>query len=218
MHVLDEQGARRAFAAVIDQFRDDTDTYVGLATDGRYDAERLALLREALDEASSAGVEVKIFISPIHALLIETMDRMGIAALYAQWKRDLVAMIEGVNQAHPSSQPIQLWDFGDYNTVNTERVPRPGDAAPMRGYWEPSHYRREIGDLVLARMLGRGAAALPDDFGVLLTPDTIERQEGRIRVARAAYRAANGADIETLVEGRPGPVIASEAIPASARW
>jgi hypothetical protein len=40
-----------------------------------------------------------------------------------------------------------------------------------------------------------------------------------MRAAQAAYRAGHAADIESLVEGSPTPVIASEGAPASAdRW
>lgn len=215
-----EPGSRPAFAAVIDQFRDDDETFAGLAADGRYDAERLDMLRDALIDASSRSIEIKIFISPIHVLLIETMHRMGIAALYEQWKRDLVDMVEQINVEGRAAVPIQVWDFGDYNSITTEDVPQPGQEARMRWYWEPSHYRREVSELVLARMLDdENARDLPEDFGVLLTPQTIDLHSRRMRAAQAAYRAGHAADIESLVEDSPAPVIASEGVPASAdRW
>lgn len=215
-----ERGPRPAFAAVIDQYRDDDETFAGLAADGRYDAERLDMLRDALILASGRGVEIKIFISPIHVLLIETMERMGIASLYEQWKRHLVAMVEQVNGQGRLAAPIQVWDFGDYNSITTEAVPPAGQSARMRWYWEPSHYRREVSELVLARIMGdQDAPGLPDDFGVLLTPQTIDLHSRRMRAAQAAYRAGHGADLELLAGDGPTPVIASKGAPASAnRW
>lgn len=218
LHVLDP-GSRQAFAAVLDQYRTDSETYAGLAKDRDYDEDRLDMLRDALIEASSRGIEIKIFLSPIHVLLIETMDRMGIAALYEQWKRDLVAMVDEINVTYEPAMPIQVWDFGDYNTITTEEVPGPGQAAQMRWYWEPSHYRSAVSDLMLARMLDDGGADLPEDFGVLLTPQTVDRQSRRMRAAQAAYRATHAADIDTLVARRSTEVLASEGAPATtARW
>jgi hypothetical protein len=73
-------------------------------------------------------------------------------------------------------RPIPLGDFSGYNSMTTEPVPPSGDTTSrMKWYWESSHYRKELGDLVLDRLLeyeGTGRA-IPVDFGILLTRDNL---------------------------------------------
>jgi hypothetical protein len=63
--------------------------------------------------------------------------------------------------------------------------------------------------MVLDRLLGHNRAArpVPDDFGVLLTPDTIEPALGNARAAQSVYRRSHPEDIaliRSLVEERIG--------------
>jgi hypothetical protein len=57
----------------------------------------------------------------------------------------------------------------------TESVPISGDNTTMLWYWESSHYKKDLGDLVLDRIfdysdIGRRVS---DDFGVRLTSENI---------------------------------------------
>jgi hypothetical protein len=46
----------------------------------------------------------------------------------------------------------------------------------MRGFWEPSDYKKELGDLMINRMFKYtdSERTRPADFGKLLTPATID--------------------------------------------
>ena len=40
-------------------------------------------------------------------------------------------------------------------------------------YYEESHYRYLVGDMMIKRVFGTGDMALPDDFGVLVTKQNV---------------------------------------------
>jgi hypothetical protein len=70
----------------------------------------------------------------------------------------------------------------------------------MLGYTDSSHYQPVIGDLVLDRLFDLKAAGrtLPDDFGVNLTPMTIEPHLAALRLAREHYRQTHPDDIAEI--------------------
>jgi hypothetical protein len=52
-----------------------------------------------------------------------------------------------------------------------------------RWFWEPNHFKRTLGEKILATVY-HGAS----DFGVLLTPDTIEARLTADAAAKTAYQ------------------------------
>ena len=59
-------------------------------------------------------------------------------------------------------------------------------ARAMRYYWEASHYRDNVGRLILARLFG-GPVPVPADFGVELTETGIAAHQAATRAARERY-------------------------------
>jgi hypothetical protein len=87
-----------------------------------------------------------------------------------------------------------------------EAVPALGDKETMMlWFWESSHYRKELGDLVLDRVLNYSDPnrRIADDFGVLLTSENVEKHLASIREAHQLYRQAHReevTEIEDLVK------------------
>jgi len=107
---------------------------------------------------------------------------------------------------HPDAPPIRLWDFSGYSSVTTEALPELGSRAEMGFYWDSSHFKDVVGDLVLDRLFGLShpRRTVPPDFGVRLTPATIEPALARLRADQLAYRRNNPQDaawIRSLVDG-----------------
>jgi len=139
-------------------------------------------------------IDLRLFISPTHAIQCEVLRVAGLWNEYEQWKQQLVAILEQDARSHPGEAAIPLWDFSGYNSITTERVPAPGDdAARMKWYWESSHYRKELGDLVLDRVLGyrEMSRTLPEDFGVLLTSGGLNSYLTKTRRDAIAYRSVH---------------------------
>jgi len=61
----------------------------------------------------------------------------------------------------------------------------------MRWYWETVHYKRELGDLILDRMLRNVRSSEWPDFGMRLEPDNIEAHLAALRELQRAFAAAH---------------------------
>ena len=113
-------------------------------------------------------IDLRIFISPSHARQWEALRSVGLWPLFEEWKRKLVDINE--KEAAIAKKPhYSLWDFSGYNSLTTEDVPPDGDSeTQMKWYWESSHYKKELGDLVLDRIFNyhHPERTVPDDFGV----------------------------------------------------
>jgi hypothetical protein len=148
----------------------------------------LADFARLLQLAREQRIDLRLFISPVHAWQLLTIEEAGLWPLFEEWKRGLVAALEEDRRAHPDEPPCVLWDFSGFNPVTTEALPAPGDRSTlMRYYWESSHYRKEAGDLVLSRVLAAGPPA-PADFGVPLDARNVERELALLREGLADYR------------------------------
>jgi hypothetical protein len=148
----------------------------------------LAEFARVLRLARQQQIDLRLFISPVHAWQLLTIDEAGLWPLFEAWQRGLAAALEQDRREHPAQPPFVLWDFSGFNPVTTETLPAPGDRTTlMRYYWESSHYRKEAGDLVLSRVLAAGPPA-PADFGVPLDGGNVERQLELLRFALADYR------------------------------
>jgi hypothetical protein len=137
-------------------------------------------------------IDLKIAINPIHARQVEVIDGAGLWASWEDWKRLLISVNQ--EEANVAGQaPFQIWDFSGYNLITTEPFPAIGDEKTrMRWYWESSHYKNELGSLVLKRIYGAaGDKSAPEDFGTLITSSNIETHLMAIRDERVRWSKAN---------------------------
>lgn len=154
--------------------------------------------RRLLETARRADIDLRLFISPVHVRLLEVYAQANLWPVYEQWKRQMVATLDEHNSRHLSQRPFPLWDFSGVNSITTEPVPPAGDRqSAMTWYWEASHFKAENGDLVLDRIFDcrRAGISVPDDFGVLLTPSTIEPHLAATRSALESWRRQHPQDV-----------------------
>ncbi len=199
--VVVEGGARAAFLNKMDKYgaKDGDRRKVG-ERERAYEN-----FRQLLKYCRTKHIDLHIFIHPLHAWAQENFAALGEGESWVQWKRKLVEIIEEEAGADKTSFP--LWDFSGYNTVTTEAVPLDRDrAARMKYYWEPLHYTKLTGDLILDRMFGTQdpSRTLPDDFGVLLNAENFDRVNVQNQKAREQFREhfiADLAEIESAMRG-----------------
>jgi hypothetical protein len=154
-------------------------------------------LRRIIRQSRDAGAATVLLIGPYHADYLMLLDAAGLWPQFEAWKRRLaeLARVEGV----------PLWDFSGFDRYSTESV----DGLPPRGtslewFWEPAHYRRELGDLVLANIW---RAHCPSDhaeappYGVLLD------RGGDAAVDIDAHLAAQRAYRDTYKVAHPDVVL-----------
>ena len=163
----------------------------------RRSEQRLEAFRQMIRSCRTNGIQLIVFIPPVHALQLETIRVAGHALAFEEWKRDLVRILAEEN----ASGSVPLWDFTGYSGFVAEQIPAEGNrSARMKWYLEVSHFTPALGDLVLRRMLGgdESATDLQTAFGVRLLPDNIDHHLVKQRAARDAYAKANPEEIAWL--------------------
>jgi hypothetical protein len=126
------------------------------------------------------GIETKVFISPAHATRWEAIHTAEHWSMFEQMKREIVKI-------------TPVWDFSGYNTITTELIKN-----DINNYIDDSHYRQEVGDLILNRILSYKDKKVPNDFGILLTPNNIEVHLTRIRAEREIWAKNNPDEVELV--------------------
>jgi len=127
------------------------------------------------------NINLKVFLSPVHAAQLEAIRVAGIWSIFEQWKREV-------------SKVTPVWDFSDYNSITTEPINN-----DMKNFFESVHYRKEVGDLILNRMFPYREKTVPDDFGILLTAGNSESHLEKIRADREVWAKKNP-DLVKLVQ------------------
>lgn len=113
---------------------------------GPHAKEALAALESIAELARKNNIRLVLFINPIHKL---TYLNAPLEA-FAQFKREL-------------SDISGYYDFSGLNSVTTNNY----------YYYETSHYRLLVGDMMLKVMLGEPKVQVPPDFGIFVTRDNV---------------------------------------------
>ncbi|MGR9073945.1 MAG: hypothetical protein ACU833_12855 [Gammaproteobacteria bacterium] len=156
--------------------------------------------RRILEDAHRQKIRLYVLISPAHARQWILVNSTGLWDKWEEWKRELVRL-NGEVARWFKSEPFPLWDFSGFNTYTTESVPDLGDRKlMMRWYWESSHYRVELGDMVLDRVLDYSDPERPiaEDFGVLINGENIDRHLAWIRKGREDYSRAHPDEVKEI--------------------
>lgn len=126
-----------------------------------------ATLEAILAHTAQAGVSTYIVIYPYHAQIRMMLERLGAGQLFAEWKRMLVGIAE---KSAAQGALVQVWDFSGIGPETLEAIPPKGDRKThLAYYWEAGHFKKELGDQVIARLLG-----MPGSFGMKLDAGNID--------------------------------------------
>ncbi len=170
-----------------------------------YSSDRLARFQALVEDCRTRGIRLTVVIPPIHAIQLEAIRTAGIWDAFEQWKRDLARIVSASAADAAGAPAAELWDFTAYTGFNAEPFPQEGDTETrMRWYWESSHFRMELGDLVLYRIHGQAPpdGPLPDDWGIRLTPQNVEARIAQHRGEQEAWRARNAEEVEFVARMR----------------
>jgi len=207
-HLVEQKGHRRLF---IDTERH----YIGNFfpqpllrfdfTNADMAIDTFAAFSELLHFSRKNQIELQMYISPIHARMLMLIWMTGLWPNFEDWKRQLVE-IAAREAVQSESNPFELWDFSDINTVTTEAVPPLGNTQmKMHYYWECSHAKKETGDIILELLLqGKRNPGVQADFGVRLTRQGIEEHLRKSTELFEKYRATHPEDMVEVKETAAG--------------
>ncbi|MGO1117641.1 hypothetical protein ACTL6U_03010 [Rhodovibrionaceae bacterium A322] len=168
-------------------------------------------LQAIIDLCRKNNIQLDIFIHPYHAHMLELLQGLDQWEDFEDWKRHLVALVEADNARYPDKPEFPIWDFSNYNSITNDKLPEADDnSTGLKWYWEVSHYKSGVGDLVIQRMYGNdenraemeqlGSGPLPDDFGVKITLENLEEFLASYGPAREAYRQSRAEEMEELAD------------------
>jgi hypothetical protein len=146
---------------------------------GRRDS--MAIFADLLASAARHNIDVKLFVPPVHARMLEALSAAGHWQQYEQWKRDMATVIAEIKQKKPQAA-IELWDFSGYNAYTMEEFP--GQGGRMQWYIDSTHFSEALGRRLVEEMYGDGDHGL----GRRLSPATTAAVIEQIRREQQAYR------------------------------
>lgn len=150
-------------------------------------------LRRVLRLAAEHNINVDLVIYPYHAQILLMFENTGLWPLFLQWKKMLVDEVEMASQQYPGLH-VNLWDFSGYAGPRCELIPNNGDKVSItRWYWEAGHFKRELGDLVVSRVLNQWSSTELDakEFGLVLDSNSISKEPMRLAAEREVCRRQN---------------------------
>ncbi|MCP5153191.1 MAG: hypothetical protein H6983_03430 [Ectothiorhodospiraceae bacterium] len=163
----------------------------------RWSARSLAALRTQLEHAARHGIRVVLFTFPYHAEMLETMALAELWTAFTLWKGLLVETVSRARKTWPSLD-VALWDFAGYSPYTTEPFPPRGDTRTnMRWYWEPGHFKAELGTVMLRRMRGE-EIEYGEVLGQELSSASLASRLAGIEAGRLAWRSANPEAVRRL--------------------
>jgi len=112
-------------------------------------------LKAFLEITARENIEVVVFTHPFHESYWQLLNAVGLAEDYQQWMQLLRSLI-----GQPQFAVSGFWDFSDKSPYITEDF---GGSEQrnnaLQWFWEPAHYRSELGDKMVAQMLGPACKA-----------------------------------------------------------
>jgi hypothetical protein len=164
--------------------------------EGKEAGENWRALRTLLALSKQNGIKFSFFIQPAHAERLEVMNRLGYERAFDDWKRTLVDIIE----QEKAADRIALWDFSGYEKEFTEATPtlkeiQTSAQTPMRWFWDPMHYKSELADRIISKLMNQKSA---DDFGIALNAQTISARLSDTKLKRDQYLLSNEKTIKRL--------------------
>jgi hypothetical protein len=122
--------------------------------DGDYLSNALRDMGDIVDLTKKHKINLTVFINPIHHTTYRDTD----LPLFSTFKKQLAAMTD-------------YYDFSGLNSITTNNY----------YYYETSHFRPTVGDMIMKRMFGYPPIVVPRDFGVLVNRKNVDEHLKRLQ-------------------------------------
>ena len=135
-----------------------------------------------------------LFINPYHALYYELIYRTGVGGLFENWRSTLAEVA--------SANSVALIDFSGYSSFSTELFNlNSWNSKILKWFWEPAHFREELGNLMLLKMLGgrKEDTDAMNNFGIQLDSELVRTAITQFRNQRMRF-LSDHKEIESYLE------------------
>lgn len=149
---------------------------LGLFPAGQEHSTDFEALKNFLAWSEAEKVEIILFINPYHVDYFRTIYSAGLWTELESWKRHITRIANDFS--------VPLWDFNSVDAYSNETPPERSErGTSIHWYWEPAHYKREMGELMLAKLLNR--SCVTEDFplspGIRLSIENLEQHLAELR-------------------------------------
>lgn len=151
----------------------------------KYDPSMVERVHEMLDLAQRANVRVDVVILPTHPTLLSMIRLSDNWENFERFKRDLTRVV--AESGGGTESGASLWDFSGWQHGLSDPLPPLADKdARMKHFWDPSHFRSEVGGRVLAEIYSVRSEGR-QDAGVILAPQNVEGHLAKLRRDEYAF-------------------------------
>ncbi len=128
------------------------------------------------------NIELDIVFGPSHIRQWEALNYYLGYKNWLNWKKDIVLSINRSAKQF-NKTPFKIVDFSVYHALTSEKVPT-DKTTQMKYHWEASHYKHELGLIVLDRLTGKNDFL---DFGKELNLENIDSHLQNLQEDRANF-------------------------------
>jgi hypothetical protein len=128
------------------------------------------------------NITLDIIFGPSHIRQWEALDYYLGYDKWLQWKKDIVLSVNKIAKKYNRKQ-FRIMDFSVYHKLTAEKVPT-DPKKQMKYHWEASHYKNELGSIVLDRLIGKSEFR---DFGVELNLENIDKHLEKQKADRREF-------------------------------
>lgn len=106
-------------------------------------------IEQFMQVAAQNKVEVVLFTHPFHSSYWQLMQEQGHMPAYEDWLTEITALAARYPKVNTG-----FWDFAGDSPYIHEVFPAEGVRNQvLKWFWEPAHYRKELGDLMVSAMV-----------------------------------------------------------------
>lgn len=138
--------------------------------------------KEILQLCYKNNIKLNIIFGPSHIRQWESFDYHIGYNVFVKWKRDVVFFVEKIAKEE-NKEPFKIVDFSVYHELTAEEVPKDNKQI-MKYHWESSHYKKELGNIVLDRLLGISSYK---DFGTEINIQNIDEHIIKLKEDRSKF-------------------------------
>lgn len=151
-------------------------------------AAHMQAFEDAIAYATSKGVQVYLYTSPLHGLVMESIFQKGSQDIFLQWKKAVATVAQ--------KYQVPVYDYMNYNSITTA-----DGAAAASYFFDGAHFTPLVSRLILGKYFAVAPAqeAVPG-FGVPLNTATIDAEWQTLLTKRQSYVAAHPQEVEQLVK------------------
>jgi hypothetical protein len=137
-----------------------------------YQSSAMDAVREAIALAKKNDIDLVFLLLPEHTYIDFWLDYLDMWPMMEKWLPEIAGQATVISLAQPNARTME-------------------EPSTDMHWYDPNHFKPEIGRAIQLALAGRPTSDLPEDFMIRLTPQTAREHVERRRAASRAWQAAH---------------------------